>query len=251
MSEYFKSNIIFSVEGNIGSGKSTYVKYLENFCNTKKKYFNNCEESNWNTIDNYQNYIFLQEPVKLWEEITDENNIPILTKFYENTKKYSFQFQMMAYISRLSILKEAINTNPNKKIISERSLDTDKFVFEKMLYDGGMIEEIEHKIYNKWFYDFQKESRINAIIYIKTEPEICYERVIKRNREGETIELDYLKNCHKYHEKWINNVNKPVLVIDGNKENDPDIINKNVGETTNFISKLIDEKKTNNNFSLI
>ena len=74
MSEYFKGSYIFSVEGNIGSGKSTFVKYLENY---EKKDF-----------EEHKNCLFLQEPVKLWEEITDENNIPILTKFYTNPKKY-------------------------------------------------------------------------------------------------------------------------------------------------------------------
>lgn len=231
MSEYFKGSYIFSVEGNIGSGKSTFVKHLENY-NTSNKYLENYN------ISNKYDCLFLQEPVKSWEEITDENNIPILTKFYTNPKKYSFPFQMMAYISRLSILKESKEKNQDKKIITERSLDTDKFVFEKMLYDSGMIEEVEHKIYNKWFYDFQKETRINAIIYIKTDPEICFKRVLKRNRKGETIELDYLKNCHKYHENWINNVDIPVLIIDGNKENTNDNISKNIIETNNFISKL-------------
>jgi len=41
-----------------------------------------------------------------------------LEKFYENNEKYAFQFQMMAYISRLSIMKSAIKKNKYKyKII--------------------------------------------------------------------------------------------------------------------------------------
>ena len=38
--------------------------------------------------------------------ITDENGITILEKFYENPTKYGFSFQIMAYISRLNIMKE-------------------------------------------------------------------------------------------------------------------------------------------------
>jgi len=45
--------------------------------------------------------IFLEEPVKEWENIKDDDGMNKLTKFYEDQKKYSFAFQMMAYISRL------------------------------------------------------------------------------------------------------------------------------------------------------
>ena len=45
-------------------------------------------------------------------------------------------------------------------------------------------------------------------------PEICDARVKKRNRSGENIPLDYLIDCHKYHESWLQD--KKILVIDGN-----------------------------------
>ena len=41
-------------------------------------------------------------------------------------------------------------------------------------------------------------------IYIHTDPNIAYERVNKRNRQGENIPLEYLKNCHNYHNEWLN-----------------------------------------------
>ena len=33
-------------------------------------------------------------------------------------------------------------------------------------------------------------------------PDIAYQRVIKRNRKGETISLDYLRICSDYHNNW-------------------------------------------------
>ena len=106
---------IISIEGNIGSGKSTILKSL------KKHLCNN------------NNIIFIQEPVDQWENIKDKEGNTILKKFYENQKEYSFAFQMMAYISRLSVLKIAIENNPEAIIITERCLNTDRFVFAKML----------------------------------------------------------------------------------------------------------------------
>ena len=193
---------IFSIEGNIGSGKSTLVKKL-------KKTFDN--------IDNIK-IIFLQEPVSVWENIKDKNGKNIIEKYYENQKKYAFSFQMMAYISRIHQIKEVLKTNKNVIIISERSIFTDKEIFAKMLYDDDKIEEIEYNIYLKWFDEFVKDIPISGIIYVKTNPKICEKRVIKRNRKGETIPLEYLQNCHNYHENWLNNESLPVLKLDGNND---------------------------------
>jgi len=196
---------IISIEGNIGVGKSTIVDLL------KSKYN---KEGN-------QSIIFLQEPVQQWETIMDESGVSILERFYKDQKSWSFAFQIMAYISRLSILKDAVKKNPNSIIITERSLFTDKNVFAKMLYDDGMINKIEYQIYLRWFNDFIEEVPISGIIYFKSEPSTCYERVIKRNRPGENISLEYLAKCHKYHEDWLinskNEINK-TLIIDCNED---------------------------------
>tara|TARA_B100001287_G_C22578124_1_gene479641 strand:+ start:168 stop:881 length:714 start_codon:yes stop_codon:yes gene_type:complete len=193
---------IYSIEGNIGSGKSTLVKKL-------KKTFDN--------IDNIK-IIFLQEPVSVWENIKDKNGKNIIEKYYENQKKYAFSFQMMAYISRIHQIKDVLKNNKNVIIISERSIFTDKEIFAKMLYDDNKIEEIEYNIYLKWFDEFVKDIPISGIIYVKTNPEICEKRVVKRNRKGETIPLSYLQNCHRYHENWLNNENTPILTLNGNQE---------------------------------
>ena len=112
---------IITIEGNIGSGKSTLVSKLEEI------------------FKNNTDYYFLQEPVSIWNTIKDENGVTILEKFYNETEKYAFQFQMMAYISRLSILREAIKNKKAKYIITERSIYTDSNVFAKMLYDDKKI----------------------------------------------------------------------------------------------------------------
>lgn len=198
-------SLIVSIEGNIGSGKSTILSLL-------KKYLNDNDNDN---------IIFLQEPVDEWEKIKDSNGNTILTKFYEDQKKYSFAFQMMAYISRLSILKETIEKNPNSIIITERCLDTDRYVFAKMLYDSGNIEDIEYQIYLKWFDHFINNNKNKKTVYLKTDPKTCFYRISKRNRNGESnITEEYLKTCHIYHESMINSITNEVLVIDSNIDTD-------------------------------
>lgn len=211
--------VIISIEGNIGSGKSTLVSELE-------KYFK----------DN-NNIGFLQEPVDIWNTIKDENGTTILEKFYENNEKYAFQFQMMAYISRLSIMKNAIKQNKYKYIITERSLYTDSNIFAKMLYDDKKISEIEYSIYKMWFEEFINDIPLTKIIYVKADPQISLERVITRNRLGENIPLSYLQRCHNYHESWLSQTDYDKLTLDGNNniKTNPDIMINWIKQIETFI----------------
>ena len=200
----FQSVKIISIDGNIGSGKSTLMGKL-------KTYFSN-----------NKNVVFLKEPVDEWETITDENGTTILEKFYGDSTKYGFSFQIMAYISRLDVIRKEIKKNPDAIFISERSLFTDKLVFAKMLFDSGNIELVNYKIYLKWFDTFAEDFPVSKVIYVNTLPEICHQRIVKRSRTGESnIPLDYLQNCHKYHNNMLDTnsedcICKDQLVLNGN-----------------------------------
>jgi deoxyguanosine kinase len=211
---------IISIEGNIGSGKTTLLD------NLKKKYKDN------------QAIIFLKEPVDEWENIKDSNGVTILEKFYADQYKYSFAFQMMAYVSRLKVLRDALKMlNPLKKyiIITERSLNTDRYVFANMLYESGKMEDMFYQIYLNWFDTFSQEFPVHKIVYVKVEPHICHNRISKRAREGEDcIHIEYLQDCYKYHEEMLQNINQNLekLILDGNI---------NIYENTNELNKWMQE----------
>ena len=206
------SSIVFSVDGNIGSGKSTLVSLLKEMLTVEK----------FSSFAKFKKIIFLQEPVDVWETIKDREGTTILEKFYKDQSEWSFSFQMMAYISRLSLLKKTIKENPNSIIITERSVYTDRHVFAKMLFDSKNINDIEYAIYLKWFDDFLEEAPIDGIIYVNVSPENCLLRVNKRKREGETIPLDYLVNCEKYHMDWLGHGLKSKLYLQINGDVDID-----------------------------
>jgi deoxycitidine kinase/deoxyguanosine kinase len=219
---------IISAEGNIGSGKSTFIANL-------KKHMKDNKE-----------FMFLQEPVKEWESIKDEEGLSMLTKFYADQNKWSFAFQMMAYISRLAYLREAVikaQETGVKYIVSERCVDTDRYVFAQMLHDENKLVKVEFDIYKRWYHEFLKDIPVHARIYIETSPQVCSERVIKRGREGEVIPLAYLEKCHKYHENWINtqkNENISVLSLDGNQDvfSDETVMKKWLVELDTFLTSL-------------
>jgi deoxyadenosine/deoxycytidine kinase len=214
------SNIIISIEGNIGSGKSTLLE------NLRKELCNGIEN---------REIIFITEPVDSWGSIKDSNGITMLQKFYENQEKYAFSFQMMAFISRLAILRETMMHNPHAIIITERSLFTDKLVFAKMLFESGKIEDVNYQIYLKWFDSFAVECPIHKIIYVKAKPEICHFRISKRLRSGEEgIPLQYLKECELYHEIMLIEMScQEKLILNGNVD-----IHENVDQLTAWIEEI-------------
>ena len=191
--------IIFTIEGNIGVGKTTLINSL---CTLPEI--------------NGRKVVFLEEPISIWESIKDENGKNIIELFYADQELYSFSFQMMAYISRLTTLKDAMTQHPDAIIIIERSIYTDKHIFAKMLYHDKKISTIEYMIYNKWHGHFLKEVPLSGIIYLKCDPSIANDRVKRRARAGETIPLDYLEKCHDYHQQWIENTSIPTHTIDCN-----------------------------------
>lgn len=178
---------IVSVEGNIGSGKSTILKALR---------------------EQYQDIqcvpiVYVDEPVSQWEQIKSKEGKNMIELFYANPSKYAFSFQMMAYISRYTMIKQAVQEHPNSVIVTERCLLTDCAVFASMLHDQGNLLDEEFTIYKTWFHTFQKEIPVTSIVYIRCDPTTAFTRCKKRGRSGEEIPLDYLIKCHEKHEKWI------------------------------------------------
>jgi deoxyadenosine/deoxycytidine kinase len=146
---------------------------------------------------------FMLEPVDAWDKIRDRDGRTMLQKYYADQQRYAFSFQMMAYVSRLAILRECMRQDYDV-IVLERSVFTDCQVFAKMLFDEGKIEDVEYAIYCTWFDEFLHDISPVQVIYLQTAPEIAAARIQQRARQGEeTIPLAYLTNCHDYHERWL------------------------------------------------
>lgn len=173
---------IISIEGNIGSGKTTLFEKLKKDIRDP-------------------NVVFLREPVDIWNHITNKENENILTKYYDNQEKYAFAFQTLILQTRSQLFQD-IMRNPNiKLIICERSIQADKDIFAKMLYNDGKMDDIMFSTY-KYFYN-QIKIPLSGVVYINTDAFECKNRVHIRNRKGETMSLGYLKKCEAYYEEWI------------------------------------------------
>ena len=195
--------MIIYLEGNIGSGKSTLINFLQEYI----------EEKNIDAD-------VILEPVEEWMKTEDSNQKNILQHYYQDQKKFGFAFQINALLSRVKKVEEQIkNSNKNVHFI-ERSIFTDKNVFLEANYQTGNITEIEYVIYHQWF-DWILENfnhRPDGIVYLNTKPEICEQRINQRNRNGEEgIPLEYLKTLDKFHLLWLEKeTNIPIIYLDSN-----------------------------------
>jgi deoxyadenosine/deoxycytidine kinase len=185
------NGMIVSVEGNIGAGKSTLLEHLRT---------------------EYPDAYIVPEPVDEWSTVRDSFGVTILEKYYEDPSKYAFSFQMMAFITRIKLLKAAPK---DRLVITERSVFTDRKIFAKMLHDSGKIDDIEYAIYLKWFDELVGDLKIDTIVYLKTSHLTCFSRIKQRNRPGEHIPPSYIADCHYYHEEWLGKTSVPTLVLNG------------------------------------
>jgi len=222
--------IIISIEGNIGSGKSTILAKLPEFMSQSP-----------------HKIVFLKEPVDTWEAIKDPvSGENILQKFYGDQHKYAFPFQVMAYASRLSMIRQTIRDSNPGIIICERSLDADKHIFAKMLHDEGKIDDISYQIYEHFYKEYMADVALDGIVYFDADAEVCHERIEKRSRAGESgIPLEYLQKCKSYHHQWLSTTKTPVLNINANadvtynKKNATDLGNEWLARIKDFIDEHI------------
>lgn len=187
MLKYFKlpkNEKSFSViEGNIGSGKSTKLKEIEEICK------NNTQIE------------FLQQPVHEWT---------YLKPYYENPKDYAYLLQEQIVNS---YTRAYYNSNA-QHVIMESCSYTALHVFTESLYSQNIFC---HKDYER----VSKLEAINLkphmMLYLDTRPEVCLDRIRHRKRPGEeNITLPYLKSLESYFDKMIDNADFPCIRIDNN-----------------------------------
>ena len=108
---------------------------------------------------------------------------------------------MNAFISRVHEIEEMKKLNKKYNFV-ERSVYTDRNVFTQLNVENGNIDEIQQKVYEQWFSVFSEKFNLRpqGYIYLKTSPEICEERIKKRDRSGESsIPLEYLTKLDILH----------------------------------------------------
>lgn len=231
-SDHSQPQVVLTLEGNIGAGKSTFLKLVKHYLN----------------VD------IVAEPTDKWQGGNQEENL--LNLFYKDTKRWAYTFQSYAFITRIQEQETSIAQNPDKIVqILERSVYCDRYCFAKNCYENGTMSPLEWHMYTEWFSWLVEAytTKPDGFVYLQTSPEVCLERMKKRNRSEEsTVSFDYLQSIHNKHEKWL--IQKedlapvtahiPVLRLTCNEdfENSKEIQEHHIEELTQFIAQIHKKK---------
>ncbi|MFN2110949.1 MAG: deoxynucleoside kinase [Anaerolineae bacterium] len=182
------------LEGNIGAGKSTVGA----------------------TLKASGLFEFIEEPVNEWKNGFASNMLDV---FYHDMNRWAFTFQLVTFITRKKTWKEILSCTDHPRVILERSIFTDRYVFAPNLHRLGVIEDNEWQVYCR-LWDFVADNNDiepDCILYLRTPADVCLERIHRRGRGEETgITLDYLRQLEDLHDEWLQNRSCAIL-LDGIK----------------------------------
>ena len=150
----------------------------------------------------------------------------MLANFYKNPYRWAYTMETLAMICRVQDYR-ANQQNAYTIQLVERSLYSGHYCFALNGYHSGFMTQAEWDAYTAWFNFFVPRycQPPQGFVYLRVEPDVAYERVLKRKRSSENkLSLTYLQQIHDYHEKFLIHKKNimpsleavPVLVLDGN-----------------------------------
>jgi deoxyadenosine/deoxycytidine kinase len=171
------------IDGNIGCGKSTVMTRL----------------------NKRMGIPIVLEPLQKWDKL--------LSLFYQNPNKWAFPFNL-----------EVIHSFCQWKhidypVLIERSPVSCREVFTQLNYESGHMHDLELEVFDKVYKELSWEP--DVLLYIRTDPSVCVQRMKERARECEKeVSIDYINEIHKKYETMIQNAGFKVHIIDGNQDGD-------------------------------
>ena len=219
--EKLKDKIIFSIEGNIGSGKTTLIKYLQQL---------------------KDNLLLIEEPISEWQNIAGEN---LLEKKNADLERWGYSFEVYVLITKIKNLIKAVeNDNNNKIILIERCLLSDKAFFDVNV-KNAKSNSMENAMFNN-FYDFLSQNvypKLKGVIFLDTPLDECIKRIKLRGRkEEEKIDKDYLISLNDTFNELLQKVNCPILHVDGKYDLENGYL-QTCEKILNFMEKCIEKNR--------
>lgn len=164
---------LVAIEANIAAGKSTLIPKL-------------CKELNWTEV---------KEPVD-----EDPEFARLLSEFTSHPEDAQKRIEFQKYVTnnRAQVL-EGVDTENG--CVIERSLFSD-LIFSQTNF---LSMERPDASYMDYYYDIKRRlteyPQVDAIIYLRTTPEVVHKRLIGRGREAECgTPLEYIEDLHAFHE---------------------------------------------------
>jgi len=204
-----------SVEGNVGSGKSTVLNFFKQ----------------------YPDISVYPEPVSTWTNLNGTNYLDLV---YKNQTRWGMTFESLVMQTMLEIqlrdcrnyttLQDLATTKPNTPAVKmmERSLLATRHIFVRNLNNTIAMEDF--KVLESWLDRLNRmqqiDTGVDVIIYLRTDPSVTIKRVAKRHRHEEMdVPLKYYQGLNQLYEDWLIHGNSTgithhprIIVIDANKD---------------------------------
>jgi len=173
-----------AIAGNIGAGKTTLTKLLSKHYKFEGHY----------------------------EDVVKN---PYLDDFYDEMERWSFNLQIYFLNSRFRQIMDF--TKNGKKIIQDRTIYEDAFIFAPNLKAMGLMTNRDFENY-KSIFDLMESfvKAPNLLIYLRSGIPNLVDQIHKRGRDYEnSISIDYLSRLNERYEAWTQTYTKgKILVID-------------------------------------
>lgn len=198
-----KQKFTICVEGNIASGKTSFLNYFSATPDIE----------------------VIEEPVDKWRNVRGEN---VLGKMYEDQHRWSLTLQ--TYV-QLTMLQNHLKPQEKCFRLMERSIFSAKYCFVENLHNSGKMPNVEFAVLSEWFDWLTSYHKLplDLIVYLQTSPETVYNRIMQRGRKEEKkVSFEYIEQLHNLHENWLIHQKKyklpcKVLVLDANTESMEDM----------------------------
>lgn len=172
----FRGGKIVCIEGNIGAGKSTVCKMMDEYLKS-------------NGIET----VMYPEPF----------NQKMLEQFLSNQWKYAYSFQLYMLTRRQVCFVQALQQKKEGKCcIIDRSLMGD-YVFATVQVELGNMTKDEFEIYRDVYESFN-EFKPDLTIFLEADVDVVINRIVKRDRNGEDkYNINYLNVVNNVYKREI------------------------------------------------
>lgn len=203
-----------TIEGTVGCGKSTVSSFMSQ-----------------------------RTGLKLYEELSNDDTIKLLDKFYLDQKRWSFSLQIHFLNERFKMIKDISKSGSG---ILDRSIFGDS-IFAELLHEDGMMTDEEYRTYSTLLNNMLEHVKMpDLIIYLQCSTDVAIERINKRNRGYESkVKFGYWERLNKKYDEWFNGyVSSPKLLVN---VDDIDIFDDE--QRKEFLNRLENKlKETKNKF---
>lgn len=257
--------LLISIEGNIGAGKSTIMKALrEKTERSKITTSSPSASSSFSSESSPLLWTFIDEPVDIWSKLKDDRSqLSLFDLYYADRKRWSYTFQSLALLSRFQAIESAVDKTEvpslgtyRQVFVTERCLETDRFVFTEMLRADDSIGQVEYELYRMFWSELTSRSRASlaGVIHVNTDVDTCIKRIKERNRQSEgSIDVDYLVNLQLHQNRWLDSIRKNGVVsylpVVSNNNSNNNNNNSGINDSNDSINNSNDSNNNRNKFS--